>query len=141
MEKIKLNFRLAPNYHDRAPKMLVTLNEQVLFDEELVETKEFESELDVEDDSTYKLRFNLHGKQDEDTVVDDNGNIVKDQTVTVSNIKFDDIELDSMLSLDMDNFYYSHDGVRDPFYDTMGRNGNSVITFTTPLYTWLLENL
>ena len=141
MQKVKLNFRLEPRYYDRAPKMSVTLNEQILLDGELVEITEFESELDVVDDSTYKLRFNLYGKQDGDTVVDDDGNIVKDQTVTVSNIKFDDIEIDSMLTLNMDNFYYSHDGIRKPFYDTMGRNGSSVITFTTPLYIWLLENL
>jgi hypothetical protein len=141
MDKVTLKFRLRPEYHDRAPKMSVTLNEDVLFDEQVIEARDFEQDLEIADESTYKLRFNLYDKQEQDTVVDQDGNIVKDQTINITGIKFDDIEIDSILPWKIDWFYYSHDGTRTPFYDTMGRNGSSVITFKTPLYDWLLENL
>jgi len=141
MEKIKLNFRLEPKYHDRAPKMAVTLDNKVLLDDEFTESRDIELELDVPEEKGYKLGFNLHGKFEEDTVIDEDGNIVKDQLIKISEIRFDDIDFSSMLSLNTDSFYYSHDGIREPFYDTMGRNGTSIIKFTTPIYVWLLENL
>ena len=141
MEKIKLNFKVEPTYHDRAPKMAVILDNNILIDEEFTEPKDIELELDLREEREYKLGFNFHGKSEEDTVIDEDGNILKDQLVKISAISLDDIDITSMLSLDANTCYYSHDGIREPFYDTMGRNGTSIIKMRSPLYCWLLEKL
>ena len=140
MEKIKLNFVLDPMYHDRAPKAMVTLNDDVLMDETVSETRNVELTLDLEEDENYELGFHLYGKKDEDTIIDDDGNILKDQLLTVRNIAFDGVELDPVLPVNQ-NCYYYHDGDRRPFLGIMGRNGVSAIRFTSPAYVWLLENL
>jgi len=141
MEKIKLNFKIEPTYHSRAPKMAVTLNKDILIDEEFTEPRDVELELDLKEDEEYKLGFNFYGKTENDTVIDEDGNILKDQLIKISDIRLDDIDISSMLPISTNTCYYSHDCVRDPFYDTMGRNGTSIIKIRSPLYVWLLENL
>ena len=140
MEKLRLNFVLDPMYHDRAPKVMVTLNDDILMDETVSEVKNVELSLELEEDEKYKLGFHLYGKKDEDTIIDGEGNILKDQLLTVRDITFDGVGLDPLLPVNQDCYYY-HDGNRGPFLGIMGRNGVSAIRFTSPVYVWLLENL
>jgi len=107
-------------------------------------TKEtvIEKELSVEDDTAYKLHFTLHDKSKYDTVLEDD-KIVKDTVVKIKNIELDDVDITSMLPIDKEKFYYTHDGSNEKhtFYDTMGVNGTSTIEFSSPFYQWLLETL
>jgi len=142
MEKIKFKAVIDSEYFNNPPYLRISFGEDVLVDFPVAEETVIEKELIVDDDKTYKLHFTLHDKSKYDTVVED-GEIVKDTTVTIKSVEMDDIDITSLLSLDKDKFYYIHDGAdgKHTFYDTMGVNGSSTIEFTTPFYVWLLENL
>ena len=97
-----------------------------------------------EDDGEYELRIVLKNKTADDTKVDLEGNIVQDSCLTVNNFKFDDIDVDQLVS---EQAVYRHsfngDGpeIDDEFYWCMGCNGTVSLRFSTPIYIWLLENM
>jgi hypothetical protein len=122
--------------------MRVLLNEQVIFDQSHVkEDVSFECWIpDV--DQQHTLIFEMSGKTQEHTVVNDAGEIVKDALLKLTNFSIDEIELDNIKT-----FKYNHDfngtgeKTTDPFYGHMGCNGQVIVQFSTPIYLWLLENM
>jgi hypothetical protein len=98
----------------------------------------------TDDDAEHQLRFVLKNKKIEHTEVDDDGNIVKDARLTVTDLAFDEIKLGHMLT---ELAVYTHDfngtaDVRqDRFYNELGCNGTVSLNFNTPIYLWLLENM
>jgi hypothetical protein len=97
-----------------------------------------------EDEEGHELRFVMTGKTAADTKIDDQGNIIKDACLTVTNVAFEEIELKQLFA---DNAVYTHDfngsqsETQDKFYSTMGCNGIVSLEFTTPIYLWLLEKM
>ena len=111
---------------------------------------------DSELTQTHTIEFELLGKSPEHTVVDDQGNIVKDALITVENFQIDDIDISSILTGYPNALYndvpthiikYCHDfngtqpALLDTFHGMMGCNGTVTLKFTTPVYLWLLENM
>ena len=98
----------------------------------------------VEDDAEHQLTFCLFGKTPEHTEVDDQGNIVKDSVLTITDITLDDIDINHLFT---EHAVYTHDfngsqeEIKDKFYGAAGCNGSITITVSTPVYIWLLENL
>jgi len=98
------------------------------------------------DDSNaeHELKIVLKHKTINHTTVDHTGNIVQDSCVTVNNFKFDDIEVDQLVS---EQAVYRHSfnsdqlAIEDKFYWNLGCNGTVTIKFQTPMYIWLLENM
>ena len=95
----------------------------------------------LDNDSDFQLRIELIDKIPEHTVLDEQGNIVKDSVLTIKKIIIEDIEIQSNLSLDQEKFYYEHSGGKHQLYDSLGVNGTAVINFSTPFYIWLLETI
>lgn len=97
-----------------------------------------------EDESAHELRFIMTGKTYEHTTIDSAGNIVKDTSLTVSNVMFDKIALNQLV---VDHAVYTHDfngsqdQIQDKFYGIMGCNGEVKLKFATPIYLWLLEHM
>ena len=95
-------------------------------------------------DGDHELRLVLTGKTEEHTKIDEQGAIVSDATLAISNLAFDEIKLGHMVTR---LATYSHDFngtkqlVQDKFYGVMGCNGTASLKFTTPIYLWLLENM
>jgi hypothetical protein len=86
----------------------------------------------------------MKNKTLDDTVVDDTGNILKDARLVVSNLSFEDIELNQLVfqrAVYTHNFNGTQDTIKDEFYGEMGCNGTVDIEFTTPIYLWLLEHM
>jgi len=101
--------------------------------------------IDIPDvDGNHELRLVLKGKTEKHTQINDNGMIVSDATLTISNLAFDEIKLGHMLT---QLATYNHDfngtkqPVQDQFYGEIGCNGTVGLKFTTPIYLWLLENM
>lgn len=97
-----------------------------------------------DDDADHVLRFVLKNKLPEHTSVDVDGNIVGDATVTVSDIRFDEIDcqyLTTKLAQYQHNFNGAGEPTTESFYGEMGCNGTVSVKFTTPIYIWLLENM
>ena len=122
----------------------VLLNNDVVFTTEHV-AEPTTVTIDISDDEgEYELKFVLKNKTQDHTQVDEQGNILSDAILSVSNIAFDNIKLGHMF---FEQTVYHHDfnGSRDPiedeFYGTMGCNGYVSLKFATPIYIWLLENM
>ena len=98
----------------------------------------------TEDESEHELKFVMTGKTGADTKIDDQGNIVKDACLTVTNVTFEEIELNQLFA---DNAVYTHDfngsqaKTQGKFYGTMGCNGTVSLEYATPVYLWLLEKM
>jgi hypothetical protein len=103
----------------------------------------FEHPLD-DIDGEHELRIVMKHKQSAHTRLDEQGNIVQDAVLTVSDLEFDGI---NVMQIAVDQAEYSHnfngsqsDSVHR-FYGDMGCNGTVSMKFTTPMYLWLLENM
>jgi len=101
--------------------------------------------IDIDDaDGEHTLELILKNKKATDTKIDDNGTIVSDATLTISNLAFDEIKLGHMvtkLATYIHNFNGTKELTQDQFYGEMGCNGTVSLGFTTPIYLWLLENM
>jgi hypothetical protein len=90
----------------------------------------------------HELRFVMAGKTAEHTTIDDQGNIVKDATLRLSDITVDGIDITHLFQT---HSVYTHDfngtqpESQNKFYGVAGCNGVVSFHFTTPIYLWLLE--
>jgi len=101
--------------------------------------------IDIPDvDGNHELRLVLKGKTEKHTQINDDGTIVSDATLTISNLAFDEIKLGHMLT-QLATYTHNYNGtqgqVTDKFYSELGCNGTVSLKFTTPIYLWLLENM
>ena len=120
----------------------VILNGQVILDQQHVkETIPFECWIpDAEQEHT--LIFEMSGKTQEHTVINDAGEIVKDALLVLTNFSIDEISLDNIKTFKYEhNFNGTGEKTTDPFYGDMGCNGQVIVQFSTPIYLWLLENM
>jgi len=120
------------------------LDDQKFFDTDHVQARQQVVIEIADDDGEHELKFVLKNKTADHTQVDDDGNIVADATLTVTDLAFDEIQLGHMFT---EQAVYTHDfngtqkEIQDEFYGVMGCNGNVSLKFSTPIYLWLLENM
>lgn len=141
MEKLPIKIIVGSEWFNKPPKCRITVNKQELFFGEVSEDTVVEDTVTLEPDSEYQLGIELLDKNKYDTQIDSNGNITKDTLLKLKLIELDDIDVLPTASLNQTSFYYEHDGEKTPLYNVMGRNGTSIIKFTTPFYIWLLDNI
>jgi hypothetical protein len=123
----------------------VLLNDKSVFKRDHV-TESCQVCVDIldQDGATQKLQFVMSGKTTEHTKVDDQGNITNDAMLTISNVLFDDIDINQLLTEKAEyahDFNGTQDLIKDQFYGDMGCNGTVTFEFTTPFYLWLLEHM
>lgn len=95
-------------------------------------------------DAEHELRFILKNKTNEHTQVDKDGKILRDAVLNISNLKFDEIELNQIFyknAVYIHNFNGNGPETKDSFHGSLGCNGTVTLKFTTPVYLWLLENM
>jgi hypothetical protein len=94
------------------------------------------------------LKIEYLNKRDDDTKIDDRGNIIKDQVLIIKDVSIDEINLGNILR-NTSVFYPRPDRVEalewlEPAIKGMcstGHNGIWEMKFSLPTYLWLLENL
>jgi hypothetical protein len=97
-----------------------------------------------DNDGEHELRIVMKHKTADHTEVNETGEIVRDAMLSISDIKFDEIELGQVF---LEKTTYAHDFngsqalIEDKFFGDMGCNGTVSLKFTTPTYLWLLENM
>lgn len=95
-------------------------------------------------DATHEIKLILKNKTSADTIIDEQGNIVKDALIELKNFKLDGIELDSII-FGLVDYMHSNNGpdpaVAHKFFGPMGCNGTVSLKFSSPVYLWLLENM
>ena len=104
-------------------------------------------EFDVSDGEHYfkiVLKNKNKERSNKHTKIDNQGSIISDSMIAVSNVIVNDIEIDNLL---VEKAQYVHDsnGIETiavhPFYGNLGCNGHVQLKFSTPIYLWLLENM
>ena len=106
-----------------------------------------------EPDKEYNLDIKMSGKTGRQTVINEKGDILKDQLLNIKSIEIDEIDIGALV----------YEGVFTPEYPEpwasqqrkaghelpktlknvtrMGHNGTWTFKFVSPFYMWLLENL
>jgi hypothetical protein len=144
MDTIKFNCVISSTNTAVPLGMEIWMDDQKFFDQDHI-NQDYKIEHEIsDDDGEHTLRFVLKNKLPEHTQVDSDGGIVSDTTVTVSGIRFDDIDCDYLtvkLAEYHHDFNSSGAATIDKFYGVMGCNGTVSLKFTTPIYLWLLENM
>ena len=156
-EKLKFKLELYATMWDQPPVAEVKLNSKSYFKSEIKSTEqdptviEFEAELTEE--SEYNLIIERSGKGKNQTVINEKGDILKDQLLHIKSIEIDEIDIGALVYEGVYTPKYpepwatqqresGHD-LKDSFKNVtqMGFNGEWKFTFQSPFYLWLLENL
>jgi len=156
-EKIKIKLELYATMWDKPPVAEIAINSKNIIKKEITGSEsspdviEFEQEL--QEDSTYSLIVNRSGKGKNQTVLNEKGEIIKDQLLHIKKIEIDEIDLGDLVYEGVYTPDYpepwatqqreSGNDLKDSFKNVtqMGFNGEWKFTFSTPFYMWLLENL
>ena len=142
---------------DQPPVAEIKINSKSYFNSEITSTEqnptiiEFEAELTEE--SEYNLIIERSGKGKNQTVINEKGDILKDQLLHIKSIEIDEIDIGPLVYEGVYTPKYpepwatqqresGHD-LKDSFKNVtqMGFNGEWKFTFSSPFYMWLLENL
>jgi len=95
-------------------------------------------------DGEHVLRAVLKNKTTEHTRVDQSGNIIEDALIHLGNIMLDEIDV-TQLVYQLSQYVHDGNGSKTiavyPFYGDMGCNGRVQLSFQSPVYLWLLENM
>jgi len=156
IEKLKFKLELWAEYWDKAPRAKILLNDHNHFDMEITGTEKEPTVIEFEHELTegekYRLVIKRSGKHKNQTVVE-NGEIIKDQLLNIKSIEIDEIDIGALV----------YEAVYTPEYPepwatqqrqagktlsesfknvtTIGHNGRWMLSFESPFYMWLLENL
>ena len=124
--------------------MQILLDDQEIFHSAAVqEPVKFEHYM-PDADGDHTLTFRLSGKLPEHTKIDEQGTITQDACIKLSDLSFEDINISTLLDKTV---AYMHDtnGTqamnKHKFFEEMGCNGDVILTFKTPIYLWILENM
>jgi len=97
-----------------------------------------------DDDGEHELKIVLQGKLPEHTKIDEQGNMISDSTLQISNVTIDELDINKLFlekCVYTHNFNDSQPDIRDTFHGIAGCNGTISFEFSTPVYLWLLENM
>ena len=156
-EKLKFKLELYATMWDRPPHAEVWLNDRIFFNDDITGTEQkpsvIEFEHELEEGKEYSLKIEMSKKDTSQTVVDNDGGIIKDQLLNIKNIEIDEINIGALVYEGEYSPNYPEpwatqqreQGVKLPTkiknVKTMGHNGQWKLTFISPFYTWLLEHL
>jgi hypothetical protein len=155
-EKLKFKLELWAEYWDKKPTANILINDHIHHTQEITGTEKeptiIEFEHKLTEGEKYRLVIERSGKDKKQTVVE-NGQIIKDQLLHIKSIEIDEIDIGALV----------YEGVYTPEYPepwatqqkqagkdlpesfknvtTIGHNGRWVLSFESPFYMWLLENL
>ena len=156
-ETLKFKLTLYSTWWSKKPGLEIKINDASKWKGEIegqVDTPTIiEFEHDFEDNKQSKLILHRTGKTSKQTIINDKGDILKDQLLYIKNIEIDEIDIGPLV----------FDGIYTPVYPEpwatqqkqaglkleenlknvtcMGHNGTWTFSFTSPFYMWLLENL
>jgi hypothetical protein len=140
-ETVEIKIKLSSvNWEDRYPGARVYINETLIHQGLITEPTEISWSKELPD-GEYKIVVEMYNKKHGDTVLQD-GNIIKDVLLNIDSICIDEIDLDQLTW--SKSIYYPADKDAPEFVENcvnMGWNGRWELTFSSPVYLWLLENL
>jgi len=98
--------------------------------------------VDHSEDNMHKFSIEISAKTNENVILDDNKNAIKDTVLTIKDLQFDQISIASMLSSGNFAEFYVHDtGKVKTNSLILAENGILHFSFSVPINQWLLEKL
>jgi len=156
-EKLKFKLELYATMWDKPPHAEVLINENSHYKGIILGTKDkptlIEFEQELEENKSYDLTIIRSGKAKNQTVVNEKGDILKDQLLHIKSIEIDEIDIGGLVYEGVYTPTYPepwatqqrHEGneLKESFKNVtiMGHTGKWSFTFGSPFYMWLLENL
>ena len=156
-ETLKFKLELFATMWDKPPHAEILVNDKSFFKGDITGTEEKPTLIDfehmLEEEKTYNLVIKRTGKTKGQTVVNEKGDILKDQLLNIKSINIDDIDIGALIYEGEFTPTYpepwatqqreSGTELRESFKNVtqMGHNGEWKFKFTSPFYMWLLENL
>lgn len=140
-EPVDISIRLSGTYWKDKPQAKVYVDNILLFDGEIGEPLDINWKNELSSGS-HDLIIKMYNKDRFQTVIED-GEVVKDSLINIEKITFDGIDIDYLAqSLSI------YQPVEQPGVPAivrncvnLGWNGTWKLSFNTPIYIWLLENL
>ena len=156
-EKLKFKLNLYATMWDKPPHVEILINNHSHFKSAVTGTEDnpdtIEFTHDCDEDKEYKLIMKRSGKFPNQTIVNEKGDLLKDQLLNIKSIEIDEIDIGALVYEGVYTPHYpepwatqqresGHD-LKDSFKNVtrMGWNGEWVFTFKSPFYMWLLDNL
>ena len=144
METIKFNCKISPTDPIIPLGIEIWLDDFKFFDQTHID-QDYAVEHEIsDDDGDHELKFVLKNKKSDHTQVDAQGNILSDAVLSITDISFDSVDCDYLIST-LARYHHDYNGsqapVIDKFYGNIGCNGTVSLKFSTPIYIWLLENM
>ena len=156
-EKLKFKIELYSTMWDKPPYAEILIDHDVQFKGAITGTENkpnvIEFEYEMKSEQQYNLIINRSGKGRNQTIINEKGDILKDQLLHIKSINIDEIDIGALV---FDGVYTptypepwatqqreSGNDLRDSFKNvtSMGFDGEWRFSFTSPFYMWLLENL
>ena len=156
-KKLKFKLELHATMWDKPPVAEILINDKSFYNGIITGTEDEPQLIEFEHEFTEgekcELTIKRSGKDKNQTVVNDKGDLLKDQLLNIKSIEIDEIDIGSLV----------YEGVYTPEYPEpwatqqrqagielqessknvtrMGHNGTWRFKFTSPFSMWLLENL
>jgi hypothetical protein len=156
-EKLKFKLELYATMWDKPPHAEILIRDKSHFTGDITGTEDKPTVVEFEHEFTEGEEYNLiierSGKVQNQTVINDKGDRLKDQLLHIKSIEIDEIDISGLV----------YEGVYTPKYPEpwatqqraagvelqesfknvtcIGHNGTWEFKFTSPFYMWLLENL
>ena len=156
-EKLKFKLELYATMWDKPPHAEILINDKSHFNGGITGTEDkpniLEFEQDMEAGKQYDFIINRSGKGKNQQVVNDKGYILKDQLLPIKKIENDAIVRGPLVYDGVSPSQYTEPWATQPrnsgnerkktFKNVtqMGHIGELKLTFVSPFYMWLLENL
>jgi hypothetical protein len=141
---ISLALAIEPTDPDRPLGLCVRLNGEELYRTDAVTARTLLHKFIDDEDSKHQLEIELYGKTVDHAHLDADGKFEYDSCLRIAAVEFDDIDVMPVFQT-LAQYHHNFNGAGDPVsercYGTMGCNGTVILTFTTPIYLWLLENM
>jgi len=156
-EKLKFKLELYATMWDLPPHAEILINDKSQFKGDIKGTEDKPNVIEFEHEFTEgekcEMIIKRSGKGKNQTVVNDNGDLLKDQLLNIKDIEIDEINIGALVYEGVYTPNYpepwatqqreSGNELKESFAQVtqMGHNGEWRFTFASPFYMWLLENL
>ena len=156
-EKLKFKLELYATMWDKPPHAEILVNDKSYFNNDITGTEDKPNVIEFEHEfmggEKSELIIKRSGKGNNQTVVNDNGDLLKDQLLHIKGIEIDEIDLGALVYEGLYTPDYpepwatqqreSGADLQESFKNVtrMGHNGTWQFKFASPFYMWLLENL
>lgn len=145
MDSVRISLDVVNTSRDHNMSIELWIDRIKFFDSEISPGQHHIMHEALLEDGKHIFRLVLKNKTAQHTTIDAQGNIIADSTVRVQSFKLDDIDILQML-VQLGEYVHDGNGSEETvsvhkFFGEMGCNGHAQLSFESPVYLWLLENM